>query len=409
MSEIINNREIKLSLLKEMIKKIGNETDSQQISSQLKILLKEVAYEDVITVEQELFEEGFDKDKMLELCDLHSAALKGILNPESKLKETEGHPVHTFKKENQALKREIEIVRNYFSKVNKLDDTDKAGKIFVNIHTSFNNLMDVEKHYLRKENLLFPFLEKHNITGPSAVMWGKHDQTRELLKNSIAVLSSCHNIIAGDGKGAIELILEPVLKSIEEMIYKEENILFPMAMDTLNNDEWEQVYKQSDEIGFCLYEPTEKWRPEKPEQNSKSEILNDSKIKLPTGIFNLNELTSVFNTLPFDITFVDKEDNVRFFSQGNERIFQRSKAILGRKVQYCHPPSSVHIVEKILNDFKTGAQTKAAFWINFKGRFVHISYYAVRDESNEYQGTLEVTQDLTELRLLEGEKRILEY
>ncbi len=409
MSEIINNREIKINQLKEMIKKIGNETESEQIGSEIKTLLKEVAYEDVIAVEQELFEEGIDKDKMLELCDLHTAALKGVLNPVSNKKENKGHPVYIFKKENQALQRETEIIRNYFNEVKKLNDEDGAGEILVKIHFAFNNLMDVEKHYLRKENLLFPFLEKHNITGPSTVMWGKHDQTRELLKNSISVLSSCHNISAGDGKGVIELILEPVVKSIEEMIYKEESILFPMALDTLNNDEWKQIFKQSDEIGFCLYEPTVNWNPEDDEQNSLPEILSNSKIKLPTGLFNLKELTSVFNTLPFDITFVDKDDNVRFFTQGKDRIFQRSKAILGRKVQFCHPPSSVHVVEKILNDFKTGAQSAAAFWINMKGKFVHISYYAVRDENNEYQGTLEVTQDLTELRTLDGERRILEY
>ena len=142
---------------------------------------------------------------------------------------------------------------------------------------------------------------------------------------------------------------------------------------------------------------------------SLSEIIDHSKIKFPTGIFNLNELNSVFNTMPFDITFVDKDDNVKFFSHGSNRIFQRNKAILGRKVQFCHPPSSVHIVEKILNDFKSGEQDKASFWINFQGKFVHISYYALRDESNNYLGTLEVTQDLTELRKLEGERRILEY
>jgi DUF438 domain-containing protein len=130
---------------------------------------------------------------------------------------------------------------------------------------------------------------------------------------------------------------------------------------------------------------------------------------LPTGVFNLNELKSLFNTLPFDITFVDKDDIVRYFSHGNERIFQRSLAILGRKVQYCHPPSSVHIVEKILDDFRSGIQNKASFWINFQGKFVYISYYAMRDEKNEYLGTLEVTQDLTELRKLDGERRILEY
>ena len=409
MSEFINNTEVKLNLLKEKIRKIDSEKDTEAVKHELKYLLNEVSYQDVIKVEQQLIDEGIDRDKMLELCDLHSAALRGVINPESKNKEVPGHPVHTFKRENQAIKREVEFIQTLAEQVNKMDDAADASDIFLKIRSGFNNLMDVEKHYSRKENLLFPFLEKYGITGPSTVMWGKHDQIRELLKNVNQVFSSSSEVQAQDGKIILEMFINPSLKLIDEMIYKEEAILFPMSLDSLTDDEWFQVYKQSDEIGYCLFSPDIEWLPESFTMESLSEIIDHSKIKFPTGIFNLNELNSVFNTMPFDITFVDKDDNVKFFSHGSNRIFQRNKAILGRKVQFCHPPSSVHIVEKILNDFKSGEQDKASFWINFQGKFVHISYYALRDESNNYLGTLEVTQDLTELRKLEGERRILEY
>ena len=409
MSEFINNTEVKLNLLKEKIRKIDSEKDTEAVKHELKSLLNEVSYQDVIKVEQQLIDEGIDRDKMLELCDLHSAALRGVINPESKNKEVPGHPVHTFKRENQAIKREVEFIQTLAEQINKMDDTADVSDIFLKIRSGFNNLMDVEKHYSRKENLLFPFLEKYGITGPSTVMWGKHDQIRELLKNVNQVLSSSSEVQAQDGKIILEMFINPSLKLIDEMIYKEEAILFPMSLDSLTDDEWFQVYKQSDEIGYCLFSPDIEWLPESFTMESLSEIIDHSKIKFPTGIFNLNELNSVFNTMPFDITFVDKDDNVKFFSHGSNRIFQRNKAILGRKVQFCHPPSSVHIVEKILNDFKSGEQDKASFWINFQGKFVHISYYALRDESNNYLGTLEVTQDLTELRKLEGERRILEY
>lgn len=409
MSEFINNTEVKLNLLKEKIRKIDSEKDTEAVKHELKSLLNEVSYQDVIKVEQQLIDEGIDRDKMLEFCDLHTAALRGVINPESKNKEVPGHPVHTFKRENQAIKREVEFIQTLAEQVNKMDDAADVSDIFLKIRSGFNNLMDAEKHYSRKENLLFPFLEKYGITGPSTVMWGKHDQIRELLKNVNQVLSSSSEVQAHDGKVILEMFVNPSLKLIDEMIYKEEAILFPMSLDSLTDDEWFQVYKQSDEIGYCLFSPDIEWLPESFTMESLSEIIDHSKIKFPTGIFNLNELNSVFNTMPFDITFVDKDDNVKFFSHGTNRIFQRNKAILGRKVQFCHPPSSVHIVEKILNDFKSGEQDKASFWINFQGKFVHISYYALRDESNNYLGTLEVTQDLTELRKLEGERRILEY
>ncbi|MCU7490862.1 MAG: DUF438 domain-containing protein [Ignavibacteria bacterium] len=409
MSEIINNRQERLALLKSMILKINSGETPEAVKQEISSLLKEVPYEDVVTVEQELFSEGVDRDNMLELCDLHSDALKGIIDLSSSRKEPSGHPVHTFKRENQALRREISFIRKIFTEINAMDDEAAAGGLFLKLHTHFNNLMDVDKHYLRKENLLFPFLEKYKITGPSTVMWGKDDEARTLLKNALTVLPESHNITSGDGKAVIEISLAPAAAAVEEMIYKEEQILFPMAMDTLKEEEWFEVMRQSDEIGYCLFAPVDEWKPAAME-NSNSEFNQlKGKVNLPTGSFTLKELTAMLDTFPFDVTFVDKDDFVRFFSHGKERIFQRNKAILGRKVQFCHPPSSLSVVEKILDDLRQGRQEKAEFWINMRGRFIFISYYAVRSETNEYLGTLEVTQDLTRLRQLEGERRILSY
>lgn len=144
-----------------------------------------------------------------------------------------------------------------------------------------------------------------------------------------------------------------------------------------------------------------------------SEIINNSEkrreLQLSTGSFNPEELEAIFKSLPVDLTFVDKDDKVKFFSFGQERIFIRNRAILGRDVRMCHPPGSVHIVEQILGDFKSGKQSSASFWINMKGKFIYIDYYAVRDKDGNYLGTLEFTQDLTRLRSLEGEQRLLSY
>ncbi|MGE5401509.1 MAG: DUF438 domain-containing protein [Ignavibacteriales bacterium] len=410
MSELINNRREKLDILKSRILKINNGSAPEEVKQELRDLLKIVPYEDVVAVEQELFEEGVDRDNMLELCDLHSSALKGIIDLSSSRKEAAGHPVHTFKRENQALKREISFARKIFGEVSRLEDSEPAGEKFVQLHSHFNALMDVEKHYLRKENLLFPFLEKYGVTGPSTVMWGKHDQVREMLKASISVLSQSHSVSASEGQAVISLVLTAPLEAVEEMILKEEQILFPMSMDTLKESDWQDIYRQSDEIGYCLFAPVEEWSAA-PEQDAPKDgdVTSTGKINLPSGAFKLIELISALNTLPFDMTFVDKDDYVRYFTQGTERIFQRNKAILGRKVQFCHPPSSISVVEKILDDFRSGKQEKAEFWINMRGKFIFISYYAVRSEKGEYLGTLEVTQDLTRLRALEGERRILSY
>jgi hypothetical protein len=132
-------------------------------------------------------------------------------------------------------------------------------------------------------------------------------------------------------------------------------------------------------------------------------------VAFPSGSLSFQQLIGIFSSLPVDITFVDADDRVAFFSEGPDRVFARSRTILGREVKHCHPPKSVDVVERILEDFKTGRQSVAEFWIQMHGKFVHIRYFAVRDEAGTYLGTLEVTQDLTRLRALEGDRRLLQY
>jgi uncharacterized protein len=407
MSELINNHRNRMDELKEVLKKLDSRGSIESVKTEISEKLKTVPYEDVLEVEQELIAEGMSSDKMLELCDLHSNALSGMITGNFKT-TPEGHPLSVFRKENTAIQRETELINSLFNKIKYISEDEEAREVLIKVHSHFNNLMDIEKHYARKENLLFPFLEKHNITGPSTVMWGKDDQIRKMLKEATLVLQKSHNINASGIKRIAKEILKPVLNSILEMIQKEEEILFPVSLDTLTAIDWYEIYKQSSKTGFCLVDIRAEWKPEGVSDEPIVK-LNSSNIQLPTGNFKLEELKAIFNTMPVDLTFVDKDDNVRFFSESPERIFQRSRAILGRKVQYCHPPASVAIVEKILSDFKSGKQTKAAFWINMKGQFIHICYYALHGDDNEYMGTLEVSQNLTELRKLEGEKRILKY
>ena len=409
MSELIDNARKRLDLLKHMILQLHKGEAPEAVKSQIARIMGEVPYEDVVKVEQELIAEGLPQEEILKLCDIHSQVLKGNITLKGSKTPPPGHPVHTFAKENEALHFEVESLNKIYDQISTIDDND-VNIILDQIRIRFNALFDVEKHYLRKENLLFPYLEKHNITGPPTVMWGKHDETRELLKAGLeTLLNTGDEITAEEVESIIDLVLKPASKSIDEMIYKETEILLPMCMDTLTDEEWYSIYNQSLEIGFCLYDPIDEWKP-KHSSISKPEVKKtDSRIQLPTGSFTPDELEAVMNTIPFDITFVDKNDTVRYFSHGRERIFARNRAILGRKVQLCHPPSSVHIVNQILDDFHAGLQDHAPFWINLKGQFIHIEYFALRDKEGNYLGTLEVSQNLTQKRALSGEQRILSY
>jgi DUF438 domain-containing protein len=407
MSELINNNQKRKELLKELILQLHKGETAEAVKKQLIQLLGKVPYGVVVEVEQELIKDGLPVEEVLKLCDVHGQVLKGVVDQEGAQTAPPGHPVHTFKQENVALKNELKQIQDLLEKIDK-SQRDKSENLWSSLKQHFNNLADVDKHYRRKENLLFPYLEKYEITGPPTVMWGKDDEIRDLLKGSIDALSETKEFDSETIKALTQWALQPTMVALDEMIYKEEEILLPMCLDTLTELEWYEIYLQSDEIGYCLYDPKTKWKPQDLKE-SKDKKTETDKIQLPTGNLKLEELSAIFNVLPVDITFVDKEDNVRFFSNNPERIFDRNRAILGRKVQMCHPPSSIDTVQKIVDDFRSGRESRAAFWINLQGKFIHIEYFAIRDERGEYFGTVEVSQDLTKLRELKGERRLLNY
>ena len=271
---------------------------------------------------------------------------------------------------------------------------------------ALNELQDVDKHYQRKEHLLFTCLERHGITGPSKVMWGKDDQNRELLKDLSAALREPETSVA-EWKLLAATTGAVAVSSVHEMIYKEEQILLPLCLERFTADEWAEIWASSSRYGWCLVEPREGYKP--VDLQGTDQASTPDGVFLPTGTLALEQLIAIFSTLPVDLTFVDADDRVAFFSEGPNRVFARSRAIIGRMVQNCHPPRSVEVVERILSDFKAGRQNVAEFWIPFVGRFVHIRYFAVRSEHGRYLGTLEVTQDVGQIRALEGERRLLEY
>jgi uncharacterized protein len=408
MSELINNSAKRKDLLKKMILKLHAGESPEDVRQELIGLLKGIPYGEVVEVEQQLLDEGtLSQDEVLKFCDIHTLALEGHIDLSALKIVPPGHPVDTFKKENRELEKIIIQLNDKYSEAHSLKSED-VFSWFLGLKSLFNSLSDVEKHYLRKENLLFPFLEKYGITGPPKVMWGKHNEIRELIKGAIEVLNAGAEISADEAAAVVDLVLKPASDAVKDMIGKEEQILLPMATDRLTEAEWYEVYKQTLEIGFCLYDPDVEWKPDLEETAVQAEQEQDV-IQLPSGSFTKKQLIAILNALPVDMTFVDKDEKVKYFSQGRERIFHRSRAILNRDVKMCHPPSSVGVVEQILDDFKTGRESSAPFWISMKDKFVHIEYFALHDEEGNFLGTLEVSQDLAEKRALEGEQRILSY
>lgn len=407
MSEYINNREHRQKVLKGLIMELHSGKSVEEVKSRFEDLIQGISANEISQMEQALIMDGMPVEEIQRLCDVHAAVFKGSieeihrpLNPE----ETPGHPVHTFELENKEIEKLINGRINLHMDAFKDDGSSENLK---RLEEDFNLLWEIDKHYLRKENLLFPFMERYGITAPPKVMWGVDDEIRALIKETRNLIANCN----GNQKQVPDKAKEAVTK-VADMIFKEENILFPMVLETLAENEWQKIAEESDEIGYCLIQPKGKWKPAKVNVEEKvlekgEEPSNNGYIKFETGILSPEEIDAMLNTLPVDISFVDKDGAVKYFSQGKERIFPRTKAIIGRQVQNCHPPASVHIVEKIIEDFRSGRKDHEDFWINMRGQFVYIRYFAVRNERNEYLGTVEVTQNIKPIQEITGEKRLL--
>lgn len=400
MSEYINNREFRQQKLKELIRKLHDGQQAEEVKAEFERVFGGVQAKEISDLEQSLIAEGMPVEEVQRLCDVHASVFKGSIEEihrEDKSPETPGHPVHTFKMENRAIEDLIES--KLIPAAESFRQADSRENILGVIET-VNELADIDKHYSRKENLLFPYLEKYGITAPPKVMWGVDDEIRASIKNLKKLLTSY------DGnKEAVLNQVEEVITLVKDMIFKEEKIFLEMALENLTEDEWISIRDESGEIGFCLVEPQQGWDP--PRKDLNQEVKHDKSIRFPTGVLKPEEINLILNHLPVDITFIDKDDIVKYFSGSPERVFARPKTIIGRTVQNCHPPASVHIVEKMLDDFKKGHKDSESFWIKLGGKYVYIRYFAIRDEKNNYCGTMEVTQDIKAIQAIEGEKRLL--
>jgi DUF438 domain-containing protein len=404
-SELIDNRTQRVRTLKGIIQRLHAGEAPDAVRSSLKELVCQTDYSEIMAMEQELIADGMPVTEILGMCDLHSQVTREVLVQLAPAPLLPGHPVDTFRRENEALRQSIARCQTAMNRILETPDDGDVTAAVLDWRQALNELQDIDKHYQRKEHLLFTCLERHGIGGPSKVMWAKDDQNRQLLKDLAIALREA-NTATAEWKLLAATTGAAAMSSIHEMIYKEEQILFPMCLERFTADEWAEIWASSPRYGWCLVEPLQGY---KPAGVAPSRPAAADSVSLPTGTLALEQLMAIFSTLPVDLTFVDADDRVAFFSEGPNRVFARSRAIIGRMVQNCHPPRSVDVVDRILGDFRAGRRNVAEFWIQFMGRFVHIRYFAVRNEAGTYLGTLEVTQDVGTIRALEGERRLLEY
>ena len=380
----------KIDRMKEIIKELHAGKNAESQKKKFEELIKDVAPWEIAQMEQRLIAEGMPETEIKNLCEVHVQVFKEALEHQTVPGLPAGHPIHTLMLENRACEdilKQAEAITDYAK------DRDRLLDIL-------DRLAQIDKHFLRKENQLFPIVETKGITGPSKVMWALHDDIRGFIKDVRK------RVI--DGKME-KVAIDALVKMVNDMIYKEEHILFPMTLETLSEEEWSKVRKGEEEIGFAWIKPESQWKPS-AESFQQTYIADKiGSLNLDTGLLTADQVNLLLTHLPVDISFVNEQDEVVYYSATPDRLFPRSPGVIGRRVQNCHPPKSVDMVEKILSAFKAGTKDVAEFWIQMRGRVIHIRYFAVRDAAGKYRGCLEVSQDITEIQKISGQKRLLDW
>lgn len=381
--------------LKEIVLRLHEGHSVDSVRQEFHSLLQDVSPAEIGAMEQQLVADGIPESEIKKLCDLHVELFSAEREKPDLPPLPEGHPLRSLQEENALAE---EKARQLFEATRGVENELMYAGARHGLERGVTELAAIIRHYERKENQLFPIMEGYGLTAPPQVMWEIHDDIRAMFKDTLGKLQD------GSFSPAVSAVAELTV-AVRALIFKEEHVLLPMVFEIFSQEDWQKMRRGEGEIGFAWIEPGNAWLTEKEGRKEKGA---DGLITLDAGALKGETINAILKQLPIDMTFVDEHDRVAYFSQTKERIFPRSEGIIGREVHRCHPPKSVHIVENILAAFKSGERDTAEFWLELGGVFIHIRYFAVRQDGR-YLGCLEVSQDVTAIRGLVGQKRLLDW
>lgn len=396
--------------IKNLLEKIHAGLDLEEAKKIFQEELGSVSASELAQAENSLIEAGMPIEELQNLCDVHASVVdKSVEDIHNELEKS--HPLHLFHLENKAFENHIKhnlqvSAQKYFK-----NPEDKSRKFLLQ---DLKKLKALFLHYDRKENLIFPFLEEKSITSIPQVMWGVDDEIRQSLKDIFVLVEKSDH--SEEDLKKIQGSLPNFVSQVKSMISKEEDILSPLLKENLDLSHWLQIAKESkiypiqmlDSNPYAQIKEQEKWIEENESKLSQLEDKKEDRVvqvgaaksnlsftlHFPTGTLNLEELESIFSTFPMEVTFTDKEDKVRYFSQHDKMVFPRPLSSLGRDVMLCHPPKAQPVVRQLLNDFRTGAKDQEVRWLKKGNNLLLIRYLAVRDYEKNYIGCLELVEDL---------------
>lgn len=378
--------------LKNLILRLNQGEDLESVRADFVRDFESVSVHDIVKAEQGLIDDGLPMQEVQKLCDLHSALFHGKTEAElwaeeekqaaerSDTQVPEGHPVDVLRRENRALEPILDRALAAL-----------ASGDFSALLANLKTLRKIGVLYSKKESILMPMLLHHGVTGPNDVMWGVDDE----IKAEVARLA---NTLTEENFSSEKAAVEAVLKRMQEMIYKEENIFFPLCLEHLSDAEWLDAYRDLPELGFIFIEDAPKWAHGEEalvaRQNEAPAAMVEGFLHFPGGKLNMEQLNGLFKVLPIDITFIDEEDINRFFTNYG-KVFSRPLSALDRSTYECHPERVKPMVKQLLDDFKSGARDYMEVWTPNDDHPVRVIYAAVRDEKGNYLGAAELVEDLT--------------
>lgn len=399
MSELIDNAAKRIGALTDFSRRLINGENGKALIEMHQHMISSITPQETMQVLDNLLLDDYPFETVKANVGKLLNVFHKSLNAYPWDKPTKGHFLYYMMLEN----REVEKI---------MADLKQTSKLFFNgqnqdiptLTRNFRMLIDklklYELHYTKKENVLFPYIEK---AFPQfrclQLMWSFHDDFRKSLKalDNILIAENPERTLLNKELGKLFFTVLPI-------VFREEQIVFPVALRAIPEKYWNNMIQESNEIGWSYIEiPIQEY------SSNLSSLLPSGNINLGSGSLNPAQLILLLNNLPVDITFVDENDEVKYFSDSKHRIFPRSNAIIGRKVQNCHPPESVHVVTEIISVFRNRSKDHADFWIQMKDHFIYIRYFALYNEQGEYRGTMEVSQDVTDIRNLSGEQRLLDW
>jgi len=413
MSEFINNNNARIESLLQLCRNLIQGAMSTELIQQHQDAIDHLTPNDIVQVVHCLVEENIPME------DLKSGITKFLnvcfksIRSQAKIEVKPNHFLGILMAENRELEKRLTALKPIAKSINQQKEKAALLQEFQVLKARIEDLAAFEMHYSRKENIFFPYFEREFPEFKClGVMWSIHDDIRKTQKLILDILDSPDLDVKELNHGLGELFF-----SMYTIIFREEYLLFPVALNAVSPELWDEMNQQSDEIGYSYIA-----KPVFDQKNTSSrkkafsfdgenldpKQLGDTLLNFDTGLMTLDQAMLLLNHLPVDITMIDENDRVRFFSKPKDRFFTRSKAIIGRSVQNCHPPESVHVVEDLLKAFRNREKDSESFWIQMKGRFILIQYFALRDEAGVYKGCIEVSQDVTNIRELNGEKRLMD-